>query len=103
MRAILWSVASWICGGGAYGIELELAIGCFFSLFVCSFLFVLVGRIDLYLCVLIACRCHSIVEGLDYFKVEAGRLHFKKKKKMHMTKNLVDRIITKIASGRISK
>ena len=81
MRAILWSVASGICRGGACGIELELAIGCFFFLFFCSFLFVLVGCIDLYLFVLIACRCHSIVGGLDFFKVEAEKFDFKKKKK----------------------
>ena len=100
LRAILWSVASWICRGGACGIELELAIGCFFSLFFCSFLFVWVGRIDLYLCVLIARRCHFIVGGLDYFKVEAERFDFKKKKKkMHMAGNLVDRITRKIASS----
>ena len=103
MRTILWSVASWICRGGACGIELELAIGCFFSLFFCSFLFVLVGRIDLDLCVLITCRCHSIVGGLDSFKVEAERFDFKKKKKMRMAGNLVDRITRKIASSRISK
>ena len=103
MRAILWSVACWICRGGACGIELELAIGCLFSLFLCSFLFVLVGRIDLYLCVLIDRRCHSIVGGLDYFEVEAERFDFKKKKKMHMARNLVDRITRKIASSRISK
>ena len=67
--------------GWACGIELELAIGCFFSLFFYSFLFVLVGRIDLYLCVLIERRCHSIVGGLGYFKVEAERFDFKKQKK----------------------
>ena len=100
MRPILWSVPSWICRGGACGIELELAIGCFFSLFFCSFLFVLVERIDLYLCVLIARRCHFIVGVLDYFEVEAERFDFeKKKKKMHMAGNLVDRITRKIASS----
>ena len=80
MRPILWSVASWICRGGACGIELELAIAYCFSLFFCSFFLVLVGRIDLYVCVLIARRCHSKVGGLDYFKVEAERFDFKKKK-----------------------
>ena len=63
----------------------------------------LVGRIDLHPCVLIARRCHAIVGGLDYFKVEAEIFDFKKKNKMHMAGNLVDRITRKIACSRISK